>query len=209
MIRAGRDVVDTYGIAELRGEDYYHVTNARPRPWDQPGWPAPVNPENTRKAGTIGRGGGRKRLWDRAQVEAFLAGKPVPAINAADHDEDLLDVIELAAVLGLPPKQVNELLRQGRLDGPDATPCGVKHWTRGHARTMQPAPPEWSQEDGRPRGEDAEQIRARLLVAVEKVPRRAGGKLNASAIARAANVHRHTARRFLEQLDAEGGNAER
>ncbi|MFW3470001.1 hypothetical protein [Streptomyces microflavus] len=45
----------------------------------------------------------RTRLYDGDQVDAYLLGKPVPALPDHDDDNDLLDRQEAAAELGVSP----------------------------------------------------------------------------------------------------------
>jgi hypothetical protein len=57
-------------------------------------------------------GAGRTRLYDGEQVDAYLAGRPVPGLPTVDDDDDLLDCQEAAALSGIPlarmgPPQVN------------------------------------------------------------------------------------------------------
>lgn len=95
MIRAGREVVDSYGIVVLRGRPYDRV--AHQKPWEQPKHPHLVNEATARRGYR-----GRKRLWDREQVVARIAGRPVPEIPVTDDEYDLLDVAEVAAMRSMP-----------------------------------------------------------------------------------------------------------
>jgi hypothetical protein len=194
MIRAGREVVDTHGIAALRGQAF--DTAARRKPWDQPSHPAPVN---TAQPGP----GGRKRLWDREQVAEHVAGRPIPVIPADDDEHDLLDATEVAALRKTTVAAFNALVRDGRLAGPDAKPCGVPHWYRVTAKSMQPGPGvgvSRRPEDGPPTRAARQDIQQRLLDALDQVERRPDGSVNVLALSRAAGVSRLTARRFLDKL---------
>ncbi len=54
-------------------------------------------------------------LWDGEQTAAFLAGAPVPALPDSDDDEDLLERIEAAAVLGVAPDTWNHYKQDPRI----------------------------------------------------------------------------------------------
>ncbi len=120
MIRAGREVVDRHEVALLHGltESQAH----RQQPWRQAGYPAPVN-------------GQRKLLWDKEQVVAFIEGRPIPALPAADSPEngspeDLLDRFEAAALAGLTPAAWESGHQRGTFPQPDDDKYGMPHWYR-------------------------------------------------------------------------------
>ncbi|MCY1649390.1 hypothetical protein OVA19_00955 [Streptomyces sp. SL203] len=79
----------------------------------------------------ISSAGSRTRLYDGEQVDAFLAGQPVPALPTEDDHQDLLDRRECAAALGISPrtwdkyKTAYPLLAEHRV-----TIGGVEHWPR-------------------------------------------------------------------------------
>ncbi|MGI5507437.1 hypothetical protein [Lentzea sp. CA-135723] len=86
MIRAGRDVINKDTIGQLHGMT--PATAARRKPWSADGHPAPVYNH-------------KLRLWDREQAEAHALGKPIPTLPEVDSPDDLLDLYEAAALLGL------------------------------------------------------------------------------------------------------------
>jgi hypothetical protein len=193
MIRAGRKVVDIDGIAELRRVS--SRTASRHKPWDEPEHPAPVNKDSARPG--VGGRSGRKRLWDRAQVAAYVAGRRVPALPVTDDEHDLLDAAEAAAAREMTVAVFNALVRDGKLAGPDAQPCGEPHWYRVTVEAMRPE----GREPGPPTREEAERIHERIAEALERVPRRAGGKVNVAAVAREARVARPTALRHIRLME--------
>lgn len=196
MIRTGREVVDTMGIAALHGLAVQ--TAARRKPWDQPGHPMPVNKDSARP----GRGG-RKRLWDFVQAAAHASGLAIPPLPEVDSPDDLLDAAEVAAVRGMPVATFNGLVKAGKLAEPDAAPCGVPHWRRATAAAMRRGPGAGvsrSAAQGRPRSEEAAGIEQLLQDALARVPRSRDGRVNQAALAREAGVSRLTARRFVQRL---------
>ncbi|MEU2549922.1 helix-turn-helix domain-containing protein [Streptomyces roseolus] len=68
-------------------------------------------------------------LYDRAQAEAYLAGKPIPALPAGEHPTDLLTAKETADLLGITPSTVQAYATQGHLS-PGTTLYGARLWTR-------------------------------------------------------------------------------
>jgi hypothetical protein len=188
MIPRGRQVVDVHGLSELMGMAFN--TARKSRPWDAPGFPAPVNAT----IASVGRGR-RAPLWDRHQVLAYVQGKPIPALPSGSHRDDLLELSEIAEALGADRRRVRLAVRDGIL--PDATPCGVEHWRRARLaefqRALAPKPA------GRPVRAASEQIRSQLSAALREVSSDPGQPVNASELARRAGVNRHTARRFLNE----------
>ncbi|MGW6569805.1 DNA-binding protein [Streptomyces sp. NPDC054975] len=71
----------------------------------------------------------RHLLYDLAQTEAYLAGKPVPALPAGEHPDDLLIAEEAAAILGIAPTTLRAYAAQGYL-----SPGITIHGSRGRPR---------------------------------------------------------------------------
>jgi hypothetical protein len=190
MIPRGRPVVDVHGVCDLLGVAFNTVRKAE-RPWQAPGFPSPVNAE----IASVGRGG-RTPLWDREQVLAYSRGKPVPTLPTEEHDDDLLELPEIARLLNVDTRRVRLAARNGVLA--DATPGGVEHWRRASipalARELEP------RHSGRPGHDASNEIQARLTVALRDMNVPSGQPVNATELARRAAVNRHTARRFLDQL---------
>ncbi|MFF9344922.1 helix-turn-helix domain-containing protein [Streptomyces sp. NPDC014773] len=71
----------------------------------------------------------RNRLYDRAQVEAYLAGSPVPALPDGEHPDDLLSVREVAEILGIHTGTIRSYSTNGHLS-PGVTVHGSRLWPR-------------------------------------------------------------------------------
>src|SRR5205814_6090651 len=103
---------------------------------------------------------------------------------------------EIARLLKVDSRQVRLAARNGVL--PDATPSGVEHWRRARipllAQEIEPG------QRGRPTRDAAVEIRSRLVVALTGMNVPDGHPVNATELARRANVKRHTARRVLSSL---------
>ncbi|MGW1441077.1 hypothetical protein ACWD7M_38345 [Streptomyces griseus] len=92
MIRAGRrhlvrTLADLAAQQGLRTQRYLKL-----KPHEAPGFPPPVSSPKA-----------RTRLHDGDQVDAYLLGKPVPALTGREDDDDLLDRQECAAAIGVAP----------------------------------------------------------------------------------------------------------
>jgi len=120
MIRAGRrHLVRTLAdLAAQQGMQLSSYLNAKP--YRVAGFPTPISSV-----------GARNRLYDNEQVDAFLAGRPIPTLPTEDDSEDLLDRRECSAALGISlrtwdkykatyPILTNLLVIVG----------GVEHWPR-------------------------------------------------------------------------------
>ncbi|WP_141576144.1 AlpA family transcriptional regulator [Actinomadura sp. WMMA1423] len=116
MIPQGRAVVDAAGAAQLLGMAYQTFRNQGVT--GEPGFPAPVNR------------GRRKLLYDRAQVEAYSDGRPLPPLPEPGHPDDLLDERDIADARGVAHPTVTKERHTGRLvDFVEV--CGVPHLRRG------------------------------------------------------------------------------
>ncbi|MFH9958931.1 helix-turn-helix domain-containing protein [Streptomyces roseolus] len=71
----------------------------------------------------------RHLLYDRAQVQAYLDGRPIPELPTGEHPDDLLTAKETAAILGITPSTVQAYATQGHLS-PGTTRYGARLWTR-------------------------------------------------------------------------------
>lgn len=195
MIRHGREVVDQRGIAALHGLPWH--TARRLKPWSHQAHPAPVNllpGERARR--------GRPTLWDRAQATSFALGEPVPPIPEIAHPDDLLDAVEVADLRGVSLRQLTEARAYlgSEVPPPDACPCGVEHWRRAVAATMnlRVAAPDRHRPSRAESADRRKRLEATLAamtaageVDVDGLP------LNTSEFARRSRVTRVTAQRFL------------
>ncbi|MEV4044238.1 hypothetical protein [Streptomyces sp. NPDC049744] len=191
MIRAGRQhLVRTLAdIAAQQGIAVQTLLNSGQHLADD--FPAPLN-------------AGRTRLYDGEQVDAHLAGLPVPELATADGDEDLLDRQEAAALRGEPlsvwdrrkkdPAVSEHLVRVG----------GVEHWPRHIVRDYTPTPRRRTSSSGggRPTGAGdqvpRDQLPARVAHLLDADP-----ALTAAAVTDRLGVHRNTAQAALTALRAE------
>ena len=83
---------------------------------------------------------GRTRLYDGEQVDAYLAGHPVPALPTADADDDLLDRQEAAALSGIPLHAWDRRKKNPSVSEHMVLVGGVEHWPRRIVRDYTPAP---------------------------------------------------------------------
>ncbi|MFC8645703.1 DUF6292 family protein [[Kitasatospora] papulosa] len=157
------------------------------------GFPAPIS-----------SAGSRTRLYDGEQVDAFLAGQPVPALPTEDDHQDLLDRRECAAALGISPrtwdkyKTAYPLLAEHRV-----TIGGVEHWPRHilHQQQTQKAakvtaPP------GRPT-RSGDQVPRDQLLPLTAPLLDADPTISAARVTEELGVHRDTAQEALLRLRAE------
>ncbi|MFI1177821.1 hypothetical protein [Streptomyces melanogenes] len=76
--------------------------------------------------------GARVKLWDSEQTTAYLAGRPVPALQQEDDEQDLLDRNEAAAELHVSPKTWDKNYKTHPQIAPHLTKVkGVEHCPRG------------------------------------------------------------------------------
>lgn len=115
MIPAGRTAVDETGAAALCGISLDTLARRR----RSNGFPAPLNPHAR-----------RRRLYDTAQVRAWDARQPIPALPAEAHPDDLLDAHEIAALLGIQSATWTRNADRGHRPAADRMICGVQHWLR-------------------------------------------------------------------------------
>ncbi|AIS02436.1 DUF6292 family protein [Streptomyces glaucescens] len=191
MIRAGRrhlvrtlaDIAAQLGIAEQ--------TLLNSGRHQAPGFPAPL-------------GAGRTRLYDGEQVDAYLAGRPVPQLPAADDDEDLLDRQEAAALRDEPLSVWDRRRKDPAVREYVVVVGGVEHWPRRIVREYTPAPRRRTSSGagGRPVGAGdqvpRDQLPQRVAQLLDDNP-----ALTAGDVADRLGVHRNTATAALVQCRAE------
>ncbi|MFI1660483.1 hypothetical protein ACH4ZU_37085 [Streptomyces sp. NPDC020472] len=73
--------------------------------------------------------GSRFLLYDLAQTEAYLAGRPVPPLPSDEHPDDLLTGKETADLISIAPSTVQAYATQGHLSR-GTTRYGARLWTR-------------------------------------------------------------------------------
>ncbi|MFD8391025.1 hypothetical protein ACFV2N_17945 [Streptomyces sp. NPDC059680] len=143
MIRAGRaHLVRTLAdLAAAAGKTPKSFSNQKLH--KLPGHPEPISSPRARVL-----------LWDSEQVDAFRAGRKVPALPAQDSHEDLLDRNEAAELAGVEPRSWD---RYANLPGMQPRPepvevAGVEHWQRGDILDWLTARPGPGSSPGRPTG---------------------------------------------------------
>jgi hypothetical protein len=191
MIRAGRrhlvrtlaDIAAQQGIAvqTLLNSGRLHAEGA----------PAPLN-------------AGRTRLYDGDQVDAYLAGRPVPELPTADADDDLLDRQEAAALRGIDPQAWDRWKKDPTVSEHLVLVGGVEHWPRRIVRDHTPTPRRRTGTGGggRPAGVGdqvpRDQLPARVAQLLDDDP-----ALTAAGVTDQLGVHRNTAQAALTQCRAE------
>ncbi|MFD6250744.1 helix-turn-helix domain-containing protein [Streptomyces roseolus] len=73
----------------------------------------------------------RHLLYDRAQVQAYLDGRPIPELPTGEHPDDLLTAKETATLLGISPSTVQAYATQG-----DLSPGTTRYGTRLRPRML-------------------------------------------------------------------------
>lgn len=155
------------------------------------GFPAPLN-------------AGRTRLYDGEQVDAHLAGRPVPPLPPADDDGDLLDRQEAAALRGEPLSVWDRRKKDPAISEHLVRVGGVEHWPRHVVRDYTPTPRVRTSSGGggRPTGAGdqvpRDQLPARVAQLLDADP-----ALTAAAVTDRLGVHRNTAQAALTAIRSE------
>ncbi|MFG2811472.1 hypothetical protein [Streptomyces massasporeus] len=190
MIRAGRrHLVRT--LADIAGQQGIAVqTLINSGRLKAEGFPAPLS-------------AGRTRLYDGEQVDAYLAGRPVPELPTVDDDEDLLDRQEAAALRGMDPAAWDRRKKDPAVSEHLVLVGGVEHWPRHVVRDHTPTPRRPSGGGGgRPAGVGDQVPRdllpARVAQLLDDDP-----TLTAAGVTEQLGVHRNTAQAALTALRAQ------
>ncbi|MFF7558264.1 hypothetical protein ACFZA9_35830 [Streptomyces olivaceus] len=191
MIRAGRQhLVRTLAdIAAQQGIAVQTLLNSAQHLAEN--FPAPLN-------------AGRTRLYDGEQIDAHLAGLPVPQLPTADNDDDLLDRQEAAALRGEPLSVWDRRKKEPAVSEHLVRAGGVDHWPRHVVRDYTPAPRARTSGGGggRPTGAGdqvpRDQLSARVAQLLDADP-----ALTAADVTDRLGVHRNTAQAALTALRAQ------
>ncbi|WP_314416117.1 DUF6292 family protein [Streptomyces sp. DSM 40484] len=192
MIRAGRQhLVRTLAdIAAQQGIAVQTLLNSGRHQAE--GFPAPLN-------------AGRTRLYDGEQVDAHLAGLPLPAFPVTDDDDDLLDRQEAAALRGMTPQEWDRRKKDPAVSEYLVAVAGVEHWPRRVVRDHTPTPRRHTASGstgGRPTGAGdqvpRDQLPARVAQLLDDDP-----ALTAASVTDSLGVHRNTAQAALTAGRAE------
>ncbi|MFB8043127.1 helix-turn-helix domain-containing protein [Streptomyces hydrogenans] len=149
----------------------------------------------------------RNRLYDRAQVEAYLAGKSVPSLPEGEHLDDLLSAGEVADVLGISAGTVRAYATSGHFS-PGVTVHGSRLWSRREVLERRDNAPGRGAGGGRRAGEPQGPRKAhayegdpRLYIAREALPS-ADGAPKGRVAAELAALHGSTPRTWERLLTA-------
>ncbi|WP_328908008.1 DUF6292 family protein [Streptomyces sp. NBC_00234] len=179
-------------MAAQQGVRLQSYLNAKP--YTAGGFPEPISSS-----------GARTRLYDGDQVDAYLAGEPVPPLPSEDDDRDLLDRRECAAELGVSPRTwdtykkapllVENVVTVGGKDG-------VEHWPRSIVRQYNDDRPGRPVSAGRPKWSGDQVPREQLLPRTAPLLD-ADPAISSAAVIEALGVHRDTAQDALTHLRAD------
>ncbi|MEU7032028.1 hypothetical protein AB0A60_35685, partial [Streptomyces sp. NPDC046275] len=190
MIRAGRaDQVRT--IAELAQQQGVSMSKyEKDKPYLAEGFPKPIS-----------SAGSRFRLYDAEQVDAYLTGRPVPALPDEDDDQDLLDRREAADLIGVALASWDVYRKRPELQQHLVVVGGVDHWPRGVILAFRQGQISRPARGGRPKGTGdmvpREQLLERTALLLDADP-----TLSTVGVTEALGVHTATAQRALTQLRA-------
>ncbi|WP_457541869.1 DUF6292 family protein [Streptomyces filamentosus] len=191
MIRAGR-ASKARTLTDLATQQGLSISQYRRlKPYLEEGFPPPVSSP-----------GAQTVLYDADQVDAYLAGRPIPALPDTDSDDDLLDRNEAAAVLGIAPDSWSTYQTRSGLADHQVDVAGVTHWPRGIVHAHKTA------RDTRPQGTGGRPARTGTQIPSDELLPRTAPLLDADPAITAATVvdmlgvHRDTAQRALTQLRA-------
>ncbi|MEV7472044.1 DUF6292 family protein [Streptomyces kronopolitis] len=202
MIRAGRagqvqTMHDLAAVHQPKPISYGRFRNLSPHL--RSGYPSPISSP-----------GAKTLLWDREQTSAYYAGDPIPDITGPEDDEDLLDLQEAAAEVGVTARTWNSYRYDPRLAehvvlvperaADDKLPQ-VEHWPRGVIRAFKASRPvKWKgPAGGRSKGSGdivpRDQIVPRVAAMLDDDP-----AVTAAAVVDELGVIMDTALKYLAQL---------
>ncbi|EPH45315.1 hypothetical protein ABT390_35695 [Streptomyces aurantiacus] len=193
MIRAGRDrqVRRLADLAAKAGKTAKSFSNQKLH--QVPGHPKPISSPEARVL-----------LWDGEQVDAFHAGKPVPALPTKESRGDLLDRNEAAELAGVEPRTWD---RYGNLPRMRPRPdpvvvAGVDHWRRGEVLDWLADRPGPGSSPGRPVGSREAAPRSSIAPRAARLLEREPA-ITAAAAAAELSVTVDTAQRALARARAD------
>lgn len=150
--------------------------------------------------------GSRFLLYDLAQTDAYLEGRPVPALPEGEHPDDLLTADDVAQILGINTSTVRAYATQGHLS-PGTTRYGARLWTRREVLERRDNAPGQGKGGGRragepqgPRKTHAYENDPRLAVAAQALTTAPAGTPKSRIAAELADLHGHTPRTWERLL---------
>lgn len=173
MIPAGSEAIAAVDVARILGVSLGTLRNTKAT--DRAGFPAPLNKHR-----------GRDLVWDRAEVEAYAAGRRIRPRSGPSPD-DLLDDVEAAAVVGVSIETFAKQLNRVGAIPKHIEAHGLRYWRRGDLVTRHEKPPG---RRGKPRG------------AADLAPRRARGGPSPAAVAAQQRIEEFAA--YLARLGKAG-----
>ncbi|MGW9448591.1 helix-turn-helix domain-containing protein [Streptomyces sp. NPDC055632] len=148
----------------------------------------------------------RSLLYDLAQAEAYLKGRPIPDLPGGEHPEDLLTDKETAAVLGISSGTVRAYATQGHLS-PGTTRYSARLWPRHEVHDRRDNAPGQGKGGGRRAGEPQGPRKThpyendpRLTVAAQALATAPAGTPKSRIATELADLHGHTPRTWERLL---------
>ncbi|MFF2308510.1 helix-turn-helix domain-containing protein [Streptomyces sp. NPDC058128] len=150
--------------------------------------------------------GSRYLLYDLAQTDAYLEGRPLPELPDGEHPDDLLTAEDVAAVLGINTSTVRAYATQGHLS-PGTTRYGARLWTRREVHDRRDNAPGQGKGGGRRAGEPQGPRKAhayegdpRIAVAAQALTTAPADTPKGRIAAELAQLHGHTPRTWERLL---------
>ncbi|OII59991.1 hypothetical protein BJP40_12025 [Streptomyces sp. CC53] len=193
MIPHGRTTFDIHGVAERAG-----VSPTTWRRRHHAAFTAAVQP----LPGSL-----RPALYDAAQVDAFLSGKPVPALPAEPHPDDLLTDTEAGAIAAVSASTIRADAVSGLMPRGEER-HGRRWWTRADAEARAARPTQYKgrtpgAKDKAPRKRRPDHRTAEVVTELERAEAGRRGPVTAVELAELYEVSTRTAERILSKARAE------
>ncbi|WP_234367567.1 MULTISPECIES: helix-turn-helix domain-containing protein [Streptomyces] len=96
----------------------------------------------------------RVLVYDLAQAQAYIDGRPIPALPTGEHPDDRLNDEEAAAVLGVAASTVRAYATQGYLPA-GTTVYSLRLWARRDIEDRRNTPTRQGKGGGRPPGKES------------------------------------------------------
>ncbi|MGW9448566.1 helix-turn-helix domain-containing protein [Streptomyces sp. NPDC055632] len=148
----------------------------------------------------------RYLLYDLAQADAHLEGRPIPPLPEGEHPDDLLTADDLAQILGINTSTVRAYATQGHLS-PGTTRYSARLWPRHEVHDSRDNAPGQGKGGGRrpgkpegPRKTHPYENDPRLTVAAQALATAPAGTPKSRIAAELADLHGHTPRTWERLL---------